>query len=188
VAVGILEREKGETIAEHMSPADPSMWKADGGPSIAERMLAIKGGKGPRFRPADNSRVPGWQQVRARLNGEDGRPMLYVTQDCRDFVRTFPALQNDPHKLEDVDTDGEDHVGDDTRYMCMARPWSTVKKPRPQTGPKPWTLDWIIQQDEERKKTRGGVCVKGASALESNQPTPLGAMALRAIHYSAAVA
>lgn len=155
VAAGILDREAGETIAEHMSPADPSMWKADGGPSIIERMIAIRGGKGPRFRPADNSRVTGWQQVRARLNGEDSRPMLYVTQDCRDFVRTFPALQNDQHKLEDVDSDGEDHVGDDVRYMCMARPWSTVKKPRQQSGPAPWSLDWVIAQDEAAKKQTG---------------------------------
>lgn len=150
VAKGILDREAGETINEQMSPADPSMWKEDGGPSIHERMAKINGGKGPRFKPADNSRVAGWQMLRARLNGEDGIPMLYVTEDCRDWHRTFPALQNDPHKVEDVDTDGEDHAGDDGRYMAMARPWSTVKPAR-KPGPAPFTLDWVIQMDERRK-------------------------------------
>jgi hypothetical protein len=49
--------------------------------------------------------------------------------------------------MEDVDSSGEDHIGDETRYMCMARPWSTVKGPRTMSGPKPWTLDWIIAND-----------------------------------------
>lgn len=144
IARGIKLRESGETINEQMSPAGTDMWKTEGGPSFAERMWAIDGNTGPRFKPADTSRIAGWQQVRGRLNGENGVPMLYVTDDCRDFIRTFPALQNDPHKMEDIDTTGEDHVGDETRYMCMARPWSTVKGPR-DTGPKPFTLDWVMK-------------------------------------------
>lgn len=147
IAKGIKQREGGEIINEQMSPAGTDLWKQEGGPSFAERMRAIDGMTGPRFKMADTSRVTGWQQVRGRLNGEDGRPMLYVTEDCRDFIRTFPALQNDPHKMEDVDSSGEDHIGDETRYMCMARPWSTVKGPRTMSGPKPWTLDWIIAND-----------------------------------------
>jgi hypothetical protein len=154
IAKGIKQREQGETINEQMSPGGTDLWKAEGGPSFAERMAAIDNGKGPRFKPADTSRITGWQQVRSRLNGEDGTPMLYVTEDCTDFIRTFPALQNDPHKMEDVDSSGEDHIGDETRYMCMARPWSTVKQPRASTGPAPWTLDWIMQQDEKQKRAR----------------------------------
>lgn len=153
VGKGIRTREAGETVDEALSVADPSMWKEDGGPSIAERMLrALPGNAGPRFRPADNTRISGWQQVRARINGEDGHPMLFVTDNCLDWKRTVPALQHDQNRIEDVDTDGEDHAGDDTRYACMARPFSRVKQSRPQTGPKPFTLDWVIQQDEERKK------------------------------------
>jgi hypothetical protein len=156
IARGIKLRERGETINEVMSPAGTDLWNASGGPSFAERMAGIDDFSGPRFKRADTNRVTGWQQMRARLNGEDGVPMLYVTEDCRDFIRTFPALQNDPHKLEDVDTKGEDHAGDEARYMCMARPWSTVKRPRTHTGLKPWTLPWIEQQDEARKKAAGG--------------------------------
>src|SRR5690349_6501068 len=48
--------------------------------------------------------------MRRRLQGDgDGRPMLYVFSTCADFIRTVPALQHDPDRPEDVDTDGEDH-------------------------------------------------------------------------------
>ena len=116
VADGIKEREL-EKVDYRV--ADPACWKRDGGPSIAERMIS----KGVIFREADNSRVSGWDQVRNRLLGDDA-PMLYVFSTCQDFIRTFPALQHDTKRPEDVDTDGEDHVGDECRYACMSRPYT----------------------------------------------------------------
>lgn len=127
VALGILDREQGDNIA--FGVMDPAAFAADGGPSIAERMAAVTNGK-IWFRRADNKRVStlgalgGWDQMRRRLQGDgDGRPMLYTFSTCRDFIRTVPALQHDPQRPEDVDTDGEDHAGDEARYACMARPW-----------------------------------------------------------------
>ncbi len=154
VARGILEREAGEAIDQAMSVADPSLWKEDGGPSHAERMLRCDPKRpndivGPRFRPADNNRQGGWQQMYSRLEWEgvdDGEPMMYVTVDCLDWWRTVPALQHDELKREDVNTKMEDHAGDDTRYACMARPVSRVRKPRELSGPKPFTLEWVMQQ------------------------------------------
>ena len=73
--------------------------------------------------------------MRQRLLGDaDGRPMLYVFSTCVDFIRTVPALQHDPDRPEDVDTDGEDHAADEGRYACMSRPWVPVVKqePKPQ--------------------------------------------------------
>ena len=32
-------------------------------------------------------------------------------------------LQHDPHNIEDVDTDGEDHAADSARYAAMSRPF-----------------------------------------------------------------
>jgi hypothetical protein len=153
VGRGILERERGEKIDEQLSVADPSLWKEDGGPSNAERMLKCDPKQpdayvGPRFRPADNSRPPGWQQLYARLEWEevdDGEPMLYVTEDCEDWWRTVPALQHDETRMEDVNSKMEDHAGDDTRYACMARPVSRVRKPKQPSGPKPWSLDWVVE-------------------------------------------
>src|SRR5436190_22302864 len=80
-------------------------------PSIAERMIK----RGVVFRRADNARVAhrgamgGWDHVRARLTGERGRPMLYFFSTCTNAIRTLPALQHDPNRPEDVDTEAEDH-------------------------------------------------------------------------------
>lgn len=115
VAAGIKEREVGEHIAYRV--ADPACWKEDGGPSIADRMAAA----GAVFREADNARITGWDQVRDRLIGED-MPMLYFFATNTELIRTFPALQHDETRPEDVDTDGEDHAGDEVRYACMSRP------------------------------------------------------------------
>ena len=69
----------------------------------------------------------GWDQMRARFVGdEDGRPMIVCFSTCVDSIRTIPALQHDPDKPEDLDSDMEDHAGDDWRYGCMSRPWARV--------------------------------------------------------------
>ena len=129
VAEGIKAKEAGDVITYGV--LDPAAFAVDGGPSIAQMMAR----KGVVFRAADNKRVSqkgalsGWDQMRARLKGDgDGRPMLYVFETCKDFIRTVPALQHDPDRPEDVDTDGEDHVADEARYGCMSRPY-IPKKP-----------------------------------------------------------
>lgn len=127
VGAGLAEREqKDERIGYGV--IDPAAHNEDGGPSIAER---IYNGSGKKigFGRADNSRVAkvgaigGWDQVRARLIGEDDRPMLYVFDTCKHLIRTLPALQHDENKPEDVDTEGEDHAPDECRYACMSRPY-----------------------------------------------------------------
>ena len=55
---------------------------------------------------------------------EDGYPMLYVFSNCKAFIRTIPLLVYDDVKVEDLDTDMEDHVADESRYACMSRPIS----------------------------------------------------------------
>jgi len=40
---------------------------------------------------------------------------------CRDFIRTIPVLQTDPHNLDDINTKGEDHIADETRYFLNSR-------------------------------------------------------------------
>lgn len=126
VADGIIERElKGERFA--MSRADPSIFKEDGGPSIAERMHK----RGVNFTPADNSRKGGWDQVRARLIGEEGLPRIYFFNTCLHTIRTFPALQHDEADPEDLDSDGEDHAADSIRYACLSRPYIRDLKQAP---------------------------------------------------------
>ena len=48
--------------------------------------------------------------------------MMYVFSNCKAFIRTVPSLIYDEHKVEDLDTDGEDHIADEWRYFCMCRP------------------------------------------------------------------
>lgn len=114
IADGINERSGGESYL--YSVADPAIFAEAGGPSIAEEFRRY----GIVFRPADNKRVPGWQQLRNRLRGG----MIGIFSTCPDLIRTLPALQHDRHKAEDVDSDGEDHAPDETRYMCMSRPYT----------------------------------------------------------------
>lgn len=140
VADGIAAREDGEEIAYGV--LDPAAFAQDGGPSIAERMMR----RGVLFRRADNRRLGnglgamgGWDQMRSRMRGRDGVPMLYVFETCADFIRTIPALQHDPDKAEDLDTEAEDHAADEARYGCMSRPWApasvtTVAEPAPPPG------------------------------------------------------
>jgi hypothetical protein len=145
IAKGIKDYERGEPKID-FRVADPACWKSEGGPSIAEAML----GQGIVFRQADNSRVSGWTQMRGRLDGdEDSGPMLYVFDTCAAFIRTIPALQHDPHKPEDVDSDGEDHAGDEARYACMARPWTRhpkVQHPMRGTGQMTVNEMWKLTQ------------------------------------------
>ena len=123
---------------------DPSAFRSDGGPTIAQRLTAGSGGK-IFFRPADNTRVPGrgamggWDQVRARLVGDaDGRAMMVFFSTCHDTIRTLPALQHDTARPEDVDTSGEDHAADEIRYACMSRPWVPPAKAAPEKPRDRW--------------------------------------------------
>lgn len=129
IARGILAREaKGENIVWRV--ADPSIFARRGAPSIAEDMAAA----GVTFSAANNDRVQGWRQMLARHNGMDGRPMSWVFDTCTDSIRTIPYLVNDAKRVEDLDTEGEDHCADDHRYGFMSRPWSAPviqqEKPR----------------------------------------------------------
>jgi terminase large subunit-like protein len=128
VALGILAKEQpGEKITYGV--IDPAAFAVDGGPSIAERMSKV----GVTFRRADNKRVAqmgalgGWDQMRQRMKGEEGRPMIYCFSTCVDSIRTIPALQHDLDKPEDLDTDGEDHAADEWRYACMSRPYQPMR-------------------------------------------------------------
>lgn len=106
VGLGIRQRDMGENMSDEV--LDPAAFTNDGGPSIAERL-------DNNWRRADNARVArngamgGWDQVRQRLVGDES-PQLYIFNTCTNLIRTLPALQHDPNKPEDVDTDSEDHA------------------------------------------------------------------------------
>lgn len=113
--------------------ADPSIWDASRGQSVAETSEKYR----VYWEPGDNKRIPGWMQLHYRLQFDDnGIPMMYIFDTCKAFIRTIPTLMYDDKKPEDIDTDLEDHVADEVRYMCMNRPIKPVKREKRQ--PKPY--------------------------------------------------
>ncbi len=125
VAKGILAKEDGKKMAYRV--ADSSMWKVDGGPSIAETFNRF----GCVLRPSikgPGSRHNGYVEVRNRIAGNEGGPMLFATRNCHaGFWRTMPDLVMDEHRWgiqsEAIDTDQEDHCSDEVMYACNSRPW-----------------------------------------------------------------
>lgn len=133
VARGILEREK-EKIKFRV--ADPSIWhprpdsrKGESkGPTVQDDMSS----QGVFFLKADNDRVHGKMQVHKRLKSDEqvdestgeivAQASVKIFNNHHHFWRTIPTLQEDPKNPEDVDTDQEDHIYDEFRYACMARP------------------------------------------------------------------
>ena len=105
--------------------ADPAIWDASRGESVADTALRY----GIYFTPGDHKRIPGWMQCHYRLQfDEQGFARCYVFENCKSFIRTLPTLQFDEVAPEDLDTTGEDHIADEWRYLCMARPIRPMAK------------------------------------------------------------
>ena len=110
--------------------ADPAIWDASRGESIAETAAKC----GVYFTPGDHKRIPGWMQCRFRLQfDENGYPRMYVFDTCKAFLRTIPQLQFSSADPEDLNTAQEDHAADEWRYFCMTRPVAAMK---PETASK----------------------------------------------------
>lgn len=131
VALGIKERE-AKMLASGLikrlvspGPADNAIWDSEPGvPSIAADMQA-KGIMWERSDKSPGSRKQGWLQMRKLL--EDGKkpapreaPGLFIFRTCHHWLDLVPVLPRDDHDLDDVDTDAEDHLGDETRYRVRA--------------------------------------------------------------------
>lgn len=138
------QQELDEKI--NFSVLDPGCFQHHGGPSVAEQM-------GIDFTPADHERVAGWGQVRDRLVGEDGRPLIYFFDTCVHAIRTLPAIQHSSKRPEDVDTDAEDHAADAIRYGCMARPWikAVPKKVAPR-WPQQKSINEILAERRRKRE------------------------------------
>lgn len=132
--------------------ADPAIWDAQTGESIAETAARHY----VHFRKGDHKRNSGWMQMHYRLSFSDnGEPMMYVFKNCKAFIRTVPLLQFDEHKVEDIDTTGEDHVADECRYFLMTRPIAPpTKKPRDIYEDSPLKVFLDIDKEDLRTTTR----------------------------------
>ena len=105
------------------SVADPSIFAKlgfvdrTGGQTIAETF----GRHGVGFAPASNRRVDGLALMHQYLKWDENTPpKLVFFKNCDNSIRTIPSLVHDEIRVEDVDTDSEDHAGDAARYMLKA--------------------------------------------------------------------
>jgi hypothetical protein len=99
--------------------ADPACWTRHGhGATIGE----LLSGTGLRVLPADRDRVAALQTFHSMLQTklEDGGPAFKAFDTCENWWRTVPNLTSSRTNIEDVDTTGEDHTYDDTRFAIMS--------------------------------------------------------------------
>ena len=109
--------------------ADPAIWdESRGKDGTVIRMFEEEG---VFFEKGKNDRLSGKMQCHYRFAFDDeGRPMAYIFNNCRAFLRTIPALIYDTINVEDVNTACEDHDYDAMRYFFMANPIAP-QKPKP---------------------------------------------------------
>jgi hypothetical protein len=110
------------------------------GPHAGRGPLA--GGKYPgvqwgRSDKSAGSRKAGWEKMRSYMKNahpnyildEHGNPMyriprekpgMFVFNTCTMFIDLVPILPRDEVDKDDVDTESEDHMGDEVRYRVLA--------------------------------------------------------------------
>ena len=149
ISMGIIQRELNMGIHDRVQPgpADNSIWDVENGNSIADSMskkVKINGKiyKGVLWTRSDKSagsRIAGWEKIRlfmrsakpAPMLDENGKripgqftprefPGLFVFNNCKYFIDLVPVLPRDDDNPDDVDTDAEDHNGDESRYKIMS--------------------------------------------------------------------
>jgi len=74
--------------------------------------------------------VAGISEVHSRLAlKEDERPGLVIFSNCKNLIRTVPALVYDTRRPEDIADGSEDHAFDALRYGLLFRPFSSGRAP-----------------------------------------------------------
>lgn len=123
IGQGIAEREALFGCKVSDGPADNQIYEEDGGRPMADILAQY----GVYFCRSDKRRLPGWNQLRARLQQRTVR----VCRSCKFTRLTIPLLQHDETRKEDVDTTGNDHCADVVRYICMRYPIDPVEPKDP---------------------------------------------------------
>lgn len=138
IAKGIIEREIlwGIQTRVYPGPADGSIYDVENGGSIATDMSKpqrmdngqmLPGVHWTRADKSPGSRKNGWERCRAYVKqaskpangGPREKPGLFCFETCTDFIDLFPILPRDEKDPDDVDTEAEDHIGDEARYMVL---------------------------------------------------------------------
>lgn len=92
---------------------------------------------GCRWSPANNDRVPGWQQMADYLVEQK----WFVFNTCDRLIDTLPKLQSDPKKPEDIGSHQHSHWAESCRYALQSRPRLAEKDPAKMSD-----LEWSEEQ------------------------------------------
>lgn len=138
IAKGVIQRELKWGIYGRVKPgpADSAIYTTEDGNCIASNMqkkVIINGRqyKGVKWVPAKKgpgSRKLGWELLRVGISNaqpeETGYPRenpgIFIFRNCDQTIRTLPSLPRDAKDLDDVDTDSEDHIADEIRYVVLS--------------------------------------------------------------------
>jgi hypothetical protein len=139
ISKGIVERElkSGYYGRIQPGPADNSINDTENGVNIAQDMMRpvtinghrYKGVQWSRSNKGPGSRKNGWEKMRVAIynaqppqeGGPREDPGLFAFRVCQDgFMRTVPSVPRDTKDLDDVNTDAEDHVCDEVRYVILS--------------------------------------------------------------------
>lgn len=119
-----LGREEDELASFVVGPDVFAQRGDSSGKTIAEPDAQL----GIWLTPANTNRVAGAAEMLRRLGNAEANipPTWFIWDSCPWLIETIPAMQNDPHRVEDVlkvDADAEGRNGDDpydsARYRLM---------------------------------------------------------------------
>ena len=135
-------RERGSSWCRvRPGVADSQIFAAENGNCIATDMkvkIRLSDGfryPGIKWNPADKrpgSRATGWSQMRQKMKNAHLNTKLvnnelrvyprenaglFVFKNCDKFRELVPVLPRDEKNMDDIDTDAEDHIADESRYL-----------------------------------------------------------------------
>ncbi|AUR88705.1 terminase-like family protein [Vibrio phage 2.117.O._10N.261.45.E9] len=138
ISRGIIERELRWSIHDRVKagPADSAIFTEENGMSIARDMLSKMTIEGHQYKGVTwtnsikkaGSRKHGWELMRsAMVNAQPNddhspreNPGVFIFANCTQTIRTVPTLPRDSKDMDDVDTNAEDHIADEFRYVILS--------------------------------------------------------------------
>lgn len=120
-----------------LTVADPSLWTKRSLEEKTRSTADVYREHGIRMQQADNSRIDGKRRIHEALaiQEDTDQPGLLIFENCKNLIRTLPALPRDEIHPEDIDTAAEDHAYDTLRYGLGVR---IGKRPKPKAGGDYW--------------------------------------------------
>jgi hypothetical protein len=116
LAEAIVERCEHWGINKHGCADDAA------GLGMGDNLISVFEQYGLYFERPQKGRIQGWSVMRellANAKERNGRPGLFVSERCKHWWRSVPFLPRDEHRVEDVDTNCDDHPADSCRYAAM---------------------------------------------------------------------